>query len=187
MGLRTVLAELDTQRAALAEAGDYEALAMGAQDLDTLLGDMRNILRSARLDLAEIIDDQADRHVGTNRVEIDGVGAVETRGGWTRKNWDSKRLLRTLLAKAIAEVPGERIVNEDGEVLDVAESATLAAITQVLEDCLPITGSLSWRSGEWPDHQTGSEGRGLKKHGVDDEAWCDRVEKPRMAIIPKRR
>lgn len=183
--LRQVIADLDAQRAALAEEGDYVTLAEGAQDIATVERDLSAVLRQTRLDIARIVDANAGSDTRINRVEVEGVGAVEVKGGWKRTGWESERLLRALVQRAIDRVGSEKIVTADGEVVDVEESETLASILDALLTCLPITASTAWRTGTWPT-EAKPEGAGLKRWGFDDADFCEREDQPRMAVIPRR-
>jgi hypothetical protein len=187
--LQAVLLDLDNQRQALAEKGDYESLAEGGQDLEVITKDLRDILDQTRKDLAKILDEKQGQlssdgtyYFGINRQEVPGVGVVEVNGGWTRTKWRSEDLLRHLLGKVV-EDSTEKIVNEDGEVIPVADSQLLYDIIRVVKDTMPLTASLSWKVG-----QETKDGKitGLKKHGVTDTDWCERNPKPRLATIPKR-
>lgn len=176
---------LEDEVEALTAAGDYETLATGGQDLQVIAADMRDLMERVRRNIARIVDEKQGQlssdgtyYYGINRVEVPGVGVVEVNGGWTRKNWASADLLRHLLATVLADT-GEMIVTAEGEVVDPAESATVAAIITVIRDTMPLTSSLSWKVGT-------DETKGLKKYGVDDRDWCERVPKVRLATIPKR-
>lgn len=180
--LRAVLLQLDERRQELVEEDNVEDLAAGVQDLQTILFDIRAIEYQTRIDLAEMIDRRAGRHTSVNRLEVDGVGALEVKGGWTRKGWRSNDLLRNLIAKALEEVD-ERIVDGMGEIREVEDSESLDAIMEALTTCLPITASLSWRTGQEKKDGTLT---GLKAYGFDDEDYCERIEQPRLATVPKK-
>lgn len=180
--LRKGLMALDEQRQALAEAGDYESLAVGAADIAAITGDLRDIERAARSDIATIVlaswvDERGERKRGKPKVTVTGLGVVEIEGGWERKNWQSEKLLRELMLRAIVDP-------DTGELAAESPMEIVGAIYEVLNECLPITGSLGWRTGKF-DKAT-QELTGLKKFGIDDAEWCERVDKPVLAKVPKR-
>lgn len=182
--LRSAILAWDEERLRLAEAGDYEALAWGAQGLGALTSDLRQLHEDVRRDVAEIVDDlqgnlssDGTYYYGVNRIEVPGLGLVEVNGGWTRTKWRSTELLRYLL-RDIADHSPERIVTADGEIVDPAESELLARIADVLSETMPLNPSLSWRVGK-TDGSTG-----LRKHGVDSDDWCEKVPKVRLATVP---
>lgn len=187
--LQAVLLDLDNQRQDLAEKGDYESLAAGGQDLEVITKDLRDILDQTRKDLAKILDERQGQlssdgtyYFGINRQEVPGVGMVEVNGGWTRTKWRSEELLRHLVNQVV-EASTERIVTEDGEVIDPGESELLYDIIKVVKETMPLSPSLSWKVGLEKKDGTLS---GLKAHGVKDTDWCERNPKVRLATIPKR-
>jgi hypothetical protein len=187
--LQGVLLALDDDRQRLAEAGDYETLAAGGQDLEVITKDLRDILDQTRKDLARIVDENQGNlssdgtyYYGVNRVEVPGVGMLEVNGGWTRTKWRSEALLNKLLLD-VAEASTERIVTEDGELVDPAQSVLLRDVIACIKETMPLTASLSWKVGT--EKATG-EKTGLKARGVTDTDWCERMPKQRLATIPKR-
>jgi len=188
--LQAVVLELENQRQELYEAGDYATLSAGAQDLEVIASDLRDLLNETRRNIATILDEiqgqvssDGTYYFGINRMELPGVGMVEVNGGWTRTKWRSEDLLRYLVNQ-IAEASAERIVTADGEVVEVAQSQLLYDIIKVVKETMPLTASLSWKVGTETKAGTKS---GLKKHGVDDRDWCERTPKTRLATVPKRK
>lgn len=185
--IREAIGDLDKQRALLEAEGDYESLARGSQDVATLVHDLSTLERESRYSIARVLDAQweaegkLERYESGDRkgqvrtrpkAEIEGVGLVEVMGGSERTQWQSEALLRRLLDEAG--------VNEDGERIPL----TADRVFEVLRDCLPLTGSLSWRVGQL-DRATDSWS-GLRGHNVDPSEWCEEVEKPRIAKVPRR-
>lgn len=172
--LRLALLRLDEQRAALAAAGDTAALAWGAADLEAVIGDLRDLHRATRADLARLVDaDHAGRR-GRPTTTIEGLGIVEVWGGMERRNWQSSALLKLLLLRAITDADGAFI--HDLTPLDLVDH-----VFAVLNDCLPLTGSLAWRVG------MRGKGNGLRGYGIEVEDYCDEVEQPRLAKVPRRK
>lgn len=201
--IRAALLRLDDERQALAEAGDFEALAMGGQDIGTIYDELGTLLRDVRLDVGRILDerererraDERERRLeagtpegrlpkfldpevklGPVRAEIVGVGAVEVNGGFDRKNWQSEKLLRLMLHVAL---DGFSIFTPDGTD---ARDEVIARLMEVLCDTMPVNASMQWRVGRAPK---GKEPNGLKRYGIDDADFCDRTEKDRLASWPK--
>jgi hypothetical protein len=182
--LRAALLRLDDERQRLAEAGDYESLSWGVQDLQVLVKDLRQLTDDARRDIAKVVDERQGNlssdgtyYYGVNRIEVPGLGAVEVNGGWTRTKWRSVELLGRLV-RDIAESSDERIVTADGEIVAPADSVLLATVVEVLSETMPLNPSLSWRVGK-TDGTTG-----LRKHGIDSDNWCEKVPKTRLATVP---
>ncbi len=120
------------------------------------------------------------------RCEVPGVGAVEVNGGWDRKNWESDKLLRRMLHVAL-----DGLSIFDAETGEDARDLAIDRVFEVLNDTMPVTPSMQWRVGTWPktDPKTGETVKpatGLKRYGIDDENWCDRTAKPRLARWPNR-
>lgn len=173
--LRAAVLAMDDQRAGMVKRGDTTALAWGGAQVALVAGDLADLLRQVRSDLAVLVENDYEGK-GKAKLDIEGLGRVEIDGGWERKNWESAKLLRLLLLKAIVDP-------ETGELTEAPPSVIVSRIFEVLNDCLPITGSLNWRTGSY-DRATESF-TGLKKYGVDDEDFCDRIDKPKLARIPK--
>lgn len=114
---------------------------------------------------------------GRKQTVIDGVGVIESNGGFTRTNWRSRELLRELLVIALADLS---IFTPDGED---AHDVAYENLMDVLCEALPITASLSWRTGKWAEGD--NPPTGLKRWGINDTDWCDREEKVRLATIPR--
>ena len=129
--LRAAVAQLDDQRAALAQAGDYETLTYGLAALTPLLRDLKDLERALKSDIAASMPDK--------RIEVDGVGVVERRSGSTRKSWQSEDLLRELV-QACSTVDANGEMHTDPE-----------ALLAVLKAAVPFTASLGWRVGALRD------------------------------------
>lgn len=208
--IREAIAALSDQAIALHEAGDHEALAAGGQDLETVVDELSTLHRDVRLFVADLIDkrervlraadaerreaegkkpiqrNDPDKALGMVRCEVPGVGAVEVNGGWDRKNWESDKLLRRMLHVAL-----DGLSIFDAETGEDARDLAIDRVFEVLNDTMPVTPSMQWRVGTWPktDPKTGETVKpatGLKLYGIDDENWCDRTAKPRLARWPNR-
>lgn len=173
--LRRGLLQLDDQRAAMAQAGDYRNLAFGAADLAAIIADLSAIHRQARLDVARIIAATYEGP-GVPKVLIEGLGEVKVPGGNERRGWDSEALLRKLVR--------ELIIDEDGALRYETVTEAADAIVQLVLDVLPVSASTDWKVGQ-QDKATG-EWSGLRGYGIDPADWCSEVAKPRLASIPKR-
>lgn len=181
--LRRGLLALDDQRQALAEAGDVDTLALGTADLALVIGDLQDVQRSARRDIAQImlaghVDDDGKPKRGNPKHEVAGLGVLDVPGGNEWKEWDSVRLLGDLIKLAMLEPDGE--LRSFDHPLDVAD-----AIRDVLVMCLPVTGSLGWRVGQF-DKAT-EEWTGLKAAGIDPNDYANHTAKERLAVVPKRK
>ena len=104
---------------------------------------------------------------------------IDVPGGSERKGWESRRLLHKLIRDVVADPDTGELRTFDGP-LDVAD-----AITAVIEDCLPITASTGWKVGS-KNKVTGEWDNGLRGRGIDPDEWCDVIDKPRLAVVPKR-
>lgn len=201
MALRQAIMVLDDQRAALAEAGDYEGLAFGGRDLGVLVGELDTVLRQVRVDVAGLLDDvererrteireraeadgkkvpkfaEEDARLGKVKREVDGLGLVEVNGGYDRKGWQSLDLLRKMLGIALDEMP---LVNpETGED---AHAQVYDRLVEVLGDTMPLHPSLQWKVGtDWE----GKPPTGLRKYGINPDDWCERTDKLRLASWPR--
>lgn len=179
--IRSAMLDLDDQRLALVEAGDVDRLANGAADLKVVIGDLNTLHRNVRSDLAAMLIHRHEVEGGNPKrrpkVEVEGLGVVEVPSGRERKNWKSVELVRRLVTEAIVDT-------ETGEMRHDSVPKAVAEILKVLEDCLPLTGSLGWRVGTFD--KVSEEWTGLRGHGIDPDDWSDEVEKDRLAEIPKR-
>ena len=197
--IRQAIATLHDQALALRSARDYESLAAGGQDLETVNDDLATLIRDVKLYVAEIVDEMErearahdaemreaagknplkrndpDASLGPVRVEVEGVGAVEVNGGWDRKNWQSERLLREMLSRFLANWV---VVDRSGEV--IPPDRVVDDLATFLIEIMPVTGSMQWRVGK----ADGSNG--LRAFGVDETDYCERTEKPRLARWPRR-
>ena len=173
--LRLLFAQMDDRRSELAKAGDVESLAHGAADVDLLASELSTIKRSAQTDIARIFAETGER-----KREIPNLGVVEVKGGFDRKNWKSRDVLREVIFRALVDPETGEWYNPEADAIDVAK-----AIEEAVANCLGMTGSTSWKVGEKaPD---GTWKGGLRSVGINPEDYCDEVEKPKLAIIPKRK
>lgn len=196
--IQQAIGRMHAEAGELRLAGDYESLSMGGQDLEAVIDDLHTLHRDVKLYVAEIVDaheraarardaearaeagkkplakNDPDRSLGSVRVEVEGVGAVEVNGGWDRKNWQSEKLLREILRRFFASY---RLLDADGTVIDNDEAAD--ALHAWLVEVMPVTPSMQWRVGK----ADGSNG--LRAFQINDEDYCDRTEKPRLARWPK--
>lgn len=192
--LRRAILDLDDQRRALVEADDIDNLALGGQQVQTLGDDLATLLRDVRTDLAAMVDRRAEERrladaeakgvdilapkvSGVRRWTVEGVGVIEANGGFTRTKWRSVELLDRLLHVALDAVP-----MFDPETGEDCHQAVYDRLHEVLDECLPLSASLSWRVGQTFKDRPAT---GLKRFGIDDANWCEREEKVRMATIPK--
>lgn len=142
--LRRSLAVLDDQRAALAEAGDLDALASGLAQLEPILRDLR--------DLARAIEDDVARLMPAKTVEVPGVGVLERRKGTDRRAWDWPSLL-PLLIRAYVDPDGTGEMPDAGEVV--------ARMRELIVDVIGVTPS------------KGPRVRQLRELGLDPDEWCE--------------
>lgn len=171
--LRLLFAQMDDRRAELAKAGDVESLAHGAADVDLLAFELSTIKRSAQADIARIFAETGER-----KREVPNLGVVEVKGGFDRKNWQSRKLLNRIIMEAILDP-------ETGEFFTTEPAEVASAIETAISTVLGMTGSTSWKVGERA--ADGTYKGGLRSVGINPEDYCDEVEKPRLATIPKRK
>lgn len=176
LSLRHLFVQMDDRRAELAEVGDVENLAIGAADVDLLAGELSAIKRQAQSDIAKILAARGER-----KVEVEGLGVVEVKGGMDRKNWKSREVLREVIFRALVDPETGEWHNPDADAIDIAK-----AIEEAVANCIGMTGSTSWKVGEW-DAKTERYKGGLRSVGIDPEDYCDEVPKPALATIPKRK
>lgn len=173
-GVRQLIMAMDDRRAELAEAGDVENLAHGAADVDLLIGEFSVVKRQAQADIAKVLAEEGER-----KREIPGLGIVEVKGGFDRKNWESAKVLHRVIMEVIVD-------KETGEFIPFGSPTDLADVVEAaIKVCLGMTGSTAWKVGE--PKADGTYKGGLRSLGIDPTDYCDEVEKPRLAIIPKRK
>src|SRR5690554_6447090 len=85
--LRHAIAQADEHVGALADAGEWEALAHGLHALRPLKRDIDSLLRRAEDGLAESMPSKLV-------TDVDGLPPFERRKGTDRKKWRSEELLR---------------------------------------------------------------------------------------------
>jgi len=173
--LRLLFAQMDDRRAELAKAGDVDSLAHGAADVDLLASELSTIKRSAQTDIAKIFAE-----TGEHKREIPNLGIVEVKGGFDRKNWQSREVLREVIFRALVDPETGEWRNPDADAIDIAKT-----IEAAIANCIGMTGSTSWKVGERA--ADGTYKGGLRSVGINPEDYCDEVEKPRLATIPKRK
>lgn len=186
--LRQAIGDLDVQRAELAAAGDYETLAHGGADVAALIADLGILLSQVRRDVAVLLDAlPRENRRAKPRAMVAGLGMVEVDGGTEWKGWESERLLRDLVVRALLVftglTPAEWNASEDGDYVDESVGTITDAVCAVLLDCLPVTESLGWRRGQKQPDGTYS---GLRGQGIDLDDYAERTAKPRLAKFPKR-
>lgn len=177
--LRRAFLVLDDERKTLAEAGDVDRLAYGVADIASIVGDLNTIKRSAEADIAAIMLAEHGERRGNPKHEVPGLGVIDVPGGTERKGWESRKLLERLVRDVVADPETGELRHFESPV-DVAE-----AITAMIVDCLSITPSTAWKVGT-KNTATGEWDNGLRGRGIDPGDWCDVVEKPRLAKVPKR-
>lgn len=142
--LRHGLAQLDDQRAALAEAGDLDTLAAGLVALTALSRDLRVLTQAVEGDVARLMP--AKRH------EIPGLGVLERRKGTDRKAWDWDALL-PLLIRSYVDPSGT------GEMPDAAE--VMDRMRELIVDVIGVTPS------------KGPRVTPLKEMGIDPDEYAE--------------
>lgn len=172
--IRQMIAAVDDQRAAMYEAGDIEGLANGAADLDIIAAEFSMVKRTAQGDIARLLAARGERSI-----EVEGLGVVEVKGGSDRRKWESRKLLRQIILDTVADA-------ETGEVwtsnpIEIAEN-----IEKAISACIGMTGSTSWKVGEWDATEKDWRG-GIRSLGYNPEDWCEETPKPNLASIPKRK
>lgn len=143
LALRQALAQADEQVTALAEAGEWEALAYGLHALLPLKRDISDLARRAEDALAASMPAKEVR-------DLPGLPPFERRKGSDRKAWQSADLLREIVHQ-------HRHVNpETGEI-----TVDTDALLDALKAAVPFTGSLGWRV------------KALRELGLDPDEWCE--------------
>jgi hypothetical protein len=132
-----VLNAIDSQRQTLANLGEYDSIAHGLQYLKDIKRQLDAIIQTAEKDIYDLMTDKEEF--------IPGVGIV-TKSMGSSKKWNSEELFDSIVARCMA---GEFNLESVDKLLDT------------LKDCLPLTSSLSWRSGS------------LKAHGINASRYCE--------------
>lgn len=174
MSIRTGVMAMDERRAALAEAGDIDGLAIGAADLGDLVGDLQTVQRQARLDVARLLQ-ATFTGTGRPKKEIPHLGVVEVPGGNERKEWKHDKVLREVVMGVVVDP-------ETGEVTD--HGGPVKTAEAILATLLEVCGTFGWRVGTY-DRSTDTWS-GLRGLGIDPGDYCTEQEKERIATIPKR-
>jgi len=125
----------------LAESGDIGALGDG-------LGRLREF-RKAVTDLEQHIEDHVARLMDSDRVTQDGLVMVR-HPNKNRRAWQSEAV--------VAELWSQSFADENGVLDRVGQPERFLA---AIKACLPLTGSLQWRT------------RPLRAHGVHVPDYCD--------------
>jgi hypothetical protein len=134
----------DLEPLVVIRAGDIAA-AVADGDVEQLAR-LHCALTRAKRDLADSAREVENRlaEIMPYRLELPDLPVLERHKGTTRKQWDSEALFDKLVAT--------------GSLTD-------------LKACLPLTGSLSWRTG------------GLQAAGFDPDEWCETSQgAPRVQI-----
>lgn len=142
--LRRSLDGLDTQRQALADAGDLDTLAVGLAQLKPLLTELSTLRDAIEADVAALMPEP--RH------EVPGLGVLERRRGSVRRSWDWDHLL-PLLVRSYVDPDGTGEIPEAGEVVERLR----ALITEVI--------------GVTPSK--GPRITALRERGVDPDEHCE--------------
>lgn len=135
--LMGVLDAIDSQRMTLAMLGEYGSIAYGLQHLKEIKRQLDAIIQVAEKNIYDMMHDKEEF--------IPGVGIV-TKSMGSSKKWDSEDLFDSIVARCMA---GEFSLESVDKLL------------ATLKDCLPLTSSLSWRSGS------------LKAHGINPSRYCE--------------
>lgn len=175
LALRQAIVALDDQRQAMTERKDVTNLAWGAADLAAVIADLQTLRRQVTADIATIV---AEGYEGRGRLKVDipGLGRVEVPSGNERKNWQSRELLRKVVWDVVfdPETGGYRY-DTANEMVD--------AIIDAVERTMPVSGSTSWKVGQF-DKAT-ETWTGLRGQGIEPDDWCDVEAKPPLAVVPK--
>ena len=144
--LREQIAAADTQRQALVEAGDLDALAAGLAQLRQITADMRLLAQAVEDDVVSLMPDK--------RYTLQGVGTLERRKGTDRRQWDSLELARLLvLAELVDPATGE--IDRTGDPVEVVGRVVAALVA-----CAPFTSSMGWRV------------TALRDRGINPDEWA---------------
>lgn len=178
--LREALGSLLDQERAMFEAGDTVGLSWGAAQVAALKADLGDIERTAKTDIAVLIrrgwmTGDGEPRKGKPKQMIDGLGMVEVESSFERKNWESEKLLRAIVMKSLIDPE----TGEIGEPVKVVDD-----LLANLSAALPITGSLGWRVGQEKPVGSG-QWTGLRGLGFDPDDFCDTLDKPVMAKVPR--
>lgn len=175
--LRKVIAMMDDVRAELALAGDKVNLAIGAADVAMLADELLTVKKQAAVDIARIVAAED----GPKFFDVEGLGRVEVHGGTDRKKWQSTDVLTEVIFRAIVDPETGEWRNPDADAIDLAKE-----IERNIQTAVGMTGSTSWKVGKW-DEKTQTYVGGLRSLGIEPDDYCEQVEKPNVATIPKRK
>lgn len=142
--LRHSIAAADDQRAALAEAGDLDALAPALPTIRALCQDLAALERA--------LEDDVARLMPAKTVEVPGVGVLERRKGRDRRAWDWPSLL-PLLIRAYVDPDGTGEMPDAGEVV--------ARMRELIVDVIGVTPS------------KGPKVRPLRELGIDPDEYAE--------------
>lgn len=154
--LRSAIVRADERRQQLAQAGDWKALAIGRDEVKTLIADLRVLDKATEADIARLMPER--------KITIDGLGTLERHGGWNRKDWDWDRLLPALI---------RRTLDPDGTGELPAAPEVVEAMKALIVEVIGVTGS------------KGPRLEPLRELGFDDDEWCQRTEKPKTVQLHK--
>lgn len=149
--INNLIDDLAQQADSLATRGDLHSLADG-------LHGIRGVKR-AFSDLERHVENLVADTMTQDIVNLDDEVILERRRGKDRKQWQSEEILKSLYARSAAD--------ENGEVVD--PYVWLDRFYNAVKACVPLTGSLSWRSGA------------LREHGIDPDQWAD-VQPGRVSV-----
>lgn len=93
--LRQGIADMDAERAELAEEGDTESLLVGLSALQVLVRDLRTLAGQVETDASRLMGEQ-----GRRSIAIDHVGLFERKRSTVRKNWQHADLAKAVLDRA---------------------------------------------------------------------------------------
>ena len=143
--LRLALGRADTMRGELAEAGDWESLASGLDQLRVLSKDLSVLVRAVEADVHRLLPER--------KVEVPGFGVIEKRNGAVRKRWRSDELLSEVVSRSLVDPATGEIEDDPRAVRERLVAALVAAV--------PFTGSLGWRV------------TALRDMGLDPDEWAE--------------
>lgn len=143
--LRRAIADVDTQRQDLVDAGDLHNLAHGLAQLAAILGDLRQLKDAVEADVASLME--------AKKVEVPGLGVIERRKATTRKAWDWPSLLPALV-RGDLDPDGTGELPAAGEVVDTLVTLIQEVILGGGTSKAPLVG-------------------GLKARGFDPDEWAE--------------
>jgi len=135
--LMGVLNAVDTQRHKLAEQGMWENLAYGLQELKEIKRQLDTVIQTIEKNIYDLLPEK--------EVFEPGIGMI-TKSMGSSKKWDSEVLFDAIVTQHLLQGINDKSFTE---------------LVKTLKSCLPLTSSLSWRSGS------------LKAAGYNPNNYCE--------------